>query len=198
MNSDLQFDQFEAQAYHREMTLRSFKCLLVFVLLAITGMAEDSVAENRRLAELGIAKAQCTLGCVYYHGEGVPKDYPEAAKWYRLAVERGNAYAQSRLGVMLEYGLGVPKDYAEAAKWYRMAAEQGIAIAQHNLGLMYVKGEGVPKNLVQAHARFNVAGANGVDVARRNLSILEEDMTAEQKTEAMKLAREIFANLPKK
>ena len=31
-------------------------------------------------------------------GQGVPQDYAEAVKWYRLAAEQGNADAQYNLG----------------------------------------------------------------------------------------------------
>ena len=66
----------------------------------------------------------------YYHGEGVPKDYVEAAKWYRKAAEQELAIAQFNLGWIYENGEGVPKDMAEATKWYRKAAEQGDADAK--------------------------------------------------------------------
>ena len=81
--------------------------------------------------------AQYNLGLMYDNGEGVPQDYAEAVKWYRLAAEQGHAKAQYNLGLMYDNGEGVPQDYAEAVKWYRLAAEQGDAAAQTNLGCMY-------------------------------------------------------------
>ena len=78
--------------------------------------------------------AQYNLGIMYYNGQGVPQDYAEAVKWYRLAADQGDAYAQYNLGVMYDNGEGVPQDYKEAVKWYRLAAEQGHAKAQYNLG----------------------------------------------------------------
>ncbi len=79
-----------------------------------------------------------TLGSTYRFGLlGAPKDYKEAAKWYRKAAEQGDADAQFRLGVMYHEGEGVSQDYTEAAKWSRKAAEQGDASAQINLGVMY-------------------------------------------------------------
>ena len=88
---------------------------------------------------------------MYYIGEGVPQDYAEAVKWYRLAADQGEASAQSDLGFMYAYGTGVPQDYAEAVKWYRLAAAQGEADAQYNLGLMYCKGQGVPQDYAGSH-----------------------------------------------
>ena len=132
------------------------------------------------------------------NGDGVPKDETEAVKWYRKAAERGVALAQSQLGWMYENGSGVPKDPVEAVKWCRKAAEQGYAAAQHNLGVMYYNGIGVIKNPAQAHAWWSIAGSRGFKEAKKNLVSLEKEMTAEQKAEAMKLERELFARLRKK
>ena len=52
------------------------------------------------LAEQGDAAAQCLLGVVYAQGLGVPQDYKEAAKWYRLAAEQGHAAAQRNRGLL--------------------------------------------------------------------------------------------------
>ena len=37
---------------------------------------------------------------MYDNGDGVPQDYKEAVKWYRLAAEQGDAAAQYNLGIM--------------------------------------------------------------------------------------------------
>jgi len=41
------------------------------------------------------------LGLIYSKGQGVPQDYKEAVKWYRLSAEQGVAQAQYNLGVWL-------------------------------------------------------------------------------------------------
>jgi len=64
------------------------------------------------------------LGDRHRYGLGVPQDYAEAARWYRLAAEQGFAMAQYNLGLMYNNGEGVAQDYAEAARWLRLAAEQ--------------------------------------------------------------------------
>ena len=82
---------------------------------------------------------------MYANGKGIPQDYREALKWYRLAADQGDADAQLNLGGMYARGEGVPQDYREALKWYRLAADQGHADAQSNLGGMYYEGRGVPR-----------------------------------------------------
>jgi len=57
--------------------------------------------------------------------DDVPKDYSEAAKWFRKSAEQGFAKAQFSLGMCYENGLGVSKDISEAIKWYREAEKGG-------------------------------------------------------------------------
>ena len=64
----------------------------------------------------GDAQAQNNLGVMYENGRGVPQDYDEAVKWYRLAAAQGDADAQNNLGVMYENGRGVPQDNEEASQ----------------------------------------------------------------------------------
>ena len=98
---------------------------------------------------------------MYGNGQGVPQDYTEALKWYRLSAEQGDADAQNNLALMYINGQGVPQDYAEAVKWWHLSAEQGNADAQNNLGVVYELGNGVLQSNVMAHMWYNIASANG-------------------------------------
>ena len=64
---------------------------------------------------------QTALGLLYYHGEGVSKDFNEAFKWFGKAAEQGDAEGQFRLGAMYANGEGVAKDYVTAYKWADLA-----------------------------------------------------------------------------
>lgn len=55
----------------------------------------------------------------------VPRDYAEAAKWYRKAAEQGHAGAQYNLGFMYGTGRGVPQNDVEAYVWWSLSAAQG-------------------------------------------------------------------------
>ena len=65
----------------------------------------------------GVASAQQNLGFMYANGRGVPQDFKEAVRWYRLAADQGHAGAQNNLGAMYNNGLGVPQDFKEAVRW---------------------------------------------------------------------------------
>src|SRR5262249_27764317 len=60
-------------------------------------------------------------------GQGVPQDFGEAAKWYRLAAEQGNPTAQSNLASMYFSGQGVKQDYVQAYLWVSLAASRSPA-----------------------------------------------------------------------
>jgi len=75
----------------------------------------------RAKAEQGDADAQYNLGLMYYNGQGVPKDYAEAVKWYRQAADKNNVEACIALGRCYANGRGVPKDLDQARLWYQKA-----------------------------------------------------------------------------
>lgn len=130
-----------------------------------------NVHRLRLAAEQGNAVAQYNLGLAYIHGQGVPQDYKEAAKWARLAAEQGFAPAQSILGAYYREGLGVQQDYKESVKWFRMAAEQGFAAAQSDLGSFYATGQGVKPDHQEAVKWFRLAAEQGDAMAQFNLAI---------------------------
>jgi len=84
-------------------------------LFSKQGPLEDRVKK----AESGNPDDQFHLGLHYQQGQhGFPKDYSEAAKWYRKAAEQGHAGAQLYLGVYL---CNVKQEVVEAYKWFELA-----------------------------------------------------------------------------
>ena len=88
---------------------RRVMCIAVTVAalsLAVLSSAcsQEQISEQLALvrsAEQGDAAAQASLGFMYRNGEGVPQDYGEALRWYRLAADQGHASAQVSLGSIL-------------------------------------------------------------------------------------------------
>lgn len=70
---------------------------------------------------------------VYDDGAGVPQDYTEAVRWYRLAAAQGYASAQGNLGVKYGSGQGVPQDDVEAHMWLNPAAAQSSGANRERL-----------------------------------------------------------------
>ncbi len=73
------------------------------------------------LAEQGDPAAQAYLGFMFETGRGVPRNYTEAAMWYRRAAEQGDSLAQYSLGLLYDKGQGVPQDIVEANKWLNLS-----------------------------------------------------------------------------
>ena len=144
------------------------------------------------LATVGIPDAQHNLGALYEYGQGVPQNYPEAAKWYYRAAEQGHSIAQHNLGVLYANGQGVPQDYLEAEKWWRRSAEQRFVPAQIKLGTLYYHGYGVAQDYATAYAWFNLGAAQGDSNGQENRTILAKQMTAPQIERAQRLFREYY------
>ena len=96
-------------------------------------------------AEQGDAPSQTLLGQILYQGEGVEKNYRQAADWFRLAAASGDPQAKFALGMMYLSGHGVLPDKAKAAEMFAEAGQTGHADALYNLALLYLEGEGVER-----------------------------------------------------
>ena len=68
---------------------------------------------------------------MYSLGSGTPKNFTEAAKWFRRSADQGDPAAQYHLGVqshresMKVAGEGTHEAQIEAFKWFQLAANQG-------------------------------------------------------------------------
>ena len=121
-----------------------------------------ALADFRLAAGSGDARAQFALGTMYAHGQGVPRDDAEAAKWIRLSAQRGFAPAQFLFGLMTELGDGVRGNLSAGAGWIRLAAQHGYAPAQFQLGLMHSStGEGVDHSITKAIKWYRLAAREG-------------------------------------
>ena len=178
--------------------LTTVLCLLAIMSAAAEKlpMSERELAETRLLAEwVGEPEKQFILGNVYYEGEGVSRDYAEAARWFRLSADQGLAESQYMLGVMYDRGDGMPQDYAKAVKWYREAADQGFAPAQYGLGSQYATGEGVPQNFSEAYVWFSLAASAGFEMARKDRDAFAGKLSQEEIMKAQQRAAQLFENM---
>ncbi|HRA42796.1 MAG TPA: ribonuclease III domain-containing protein, partial [Gammaproteobacteria bacterium] len=79
------------------------------------------------------------LGDIYYYGQGIEKNYPEAFKWFKHISDSSNANAFSyySLGLMYHNELGVKKDLDQAISAYERAFAKGFSKASIQLGHIY-------------------------------------------------------------
>lgn len=102
----------------------------------IQEVSPEQIEEYVRKADQGDVDAQYNLGIIYYHGEGVPRNYEEALSWFLKAAEQNDADAQYNLGFMYGRGEGIEKSHAQSVAWFKRAAEQGHRGAQDILEKM--------------------------------------------------------------
>lgn len=158
---------------------------------AIAQVPVSAVQNLRTLAEQGNAEAQFNLGQSYEHGRGVPKDYAEALRWYRLAAEHGDPFAQFDLGNHYSEGIGVPKSEKEAVRWWELAAAQGFPPAQHTLGKALATGaHGVSPDKIQAYVWFALSSAQGNEEARQERDALTKQLTPAQVAKAKQIVKQ--------
>jgi TPR repeat protein len=150
------------------------------LLLTSTAIASVDLMKTRELAESGDPWYQTELALMYHNGQGLEKDYTEAARWYRLAAEQGFSKAQANLGVLYAEGLGVVRDFSQAAQLFLAAAEQGSTMAQHNLGLLFSRGDGVEKDPVEACIWLSLAASGGHKEAVKKSEACKEQLSEEQ------------------
>ena len=145
---------------------------------------------NEALGEYAVA--QVNLGLMYFNGQGVTRDYKEAARLLGLAAAQGNPRGQFVLGALYYDGVGVTQDYKEAARMYGLAAAQGNANAQYNLGVMYDAGRGVTQDYKEAARLYGLAAAQGNAEGRAKVVAIETAF-ATQAAEALAKTRELDA-----
>ena len=84
------------------------------------------------------SEEQYQLGMKYYNGDGVKKNYKEAAKLFKMAAEQNHTLSQIALGMLyMTGGKGIKKDISSAELWFDKAANQGNALAQDYMGVIY-------------------------------------------------------------
>jgi TPR repeat protein len=109
-----------------------------------------------------LGQASALLGQLYLTGVVVPRNVPEAAKWYARAEEVGYVPAGKMVGDLYYYGYDIPKDPAKAVRYYRKAATLGFAPAQFALAnILYSGDAGEREDVKTALAWYEQAAKRG-------------------------------------
>lgn len=131
----------------------------------------DPVAELRRQARSGNARAALELGERHMEGVGVAQDASVAAHWFRQALP-GRREAANWLGYLHQNGVGVPTDLTEARRFYLDAAKRGDASGQANVAGLLNAGLGGSEDpdgafqwYMRAARQGSPRGLNGVGYA---------------------------------
>ena len=114
-----------------------------------------------------IQRSENALGEIYEQGQVVQRNYEEAAKWYRRAVEK--------------------IFYEDVCRWMDCRNHSRYPTALYNLGRMYDEGLGLPEDNVMAFVLFNDAdylSGNVMEDAKHRMDIIVNKMTSIKLREA--------------
>jgi len=115
------------------------------------------------------AAAENMLGTLYEHGEVVPRDYAEAAKWYSRALANGHTRSQLSRRFLARRASKDGIEPEEVLRRCRQAAEGGDVDAQSFLGYLYSDGEEVPQDYEEAIRWYTMAAEAGDVSSQFNL-----------------------------
>jgi TPR repeat protein len=132
---------------------------------ARASVAVDMAALTAK-AEQGDATSQAQLGKAYTEGNGVRRDFKQAAHWCGLAASNGNAVGETIFGELCQAGQGVPRNVTNAVQWFARAAEQQSVAAQFDLAFLYEQGRGVPHDEKLAAHWYQLASEGGDALAQ--------------------------------
>jgi len=143
-SSDADIGVGEVSDYERRLTMiecgvaqgeQDYLAAKAGILLALKDFP-GAAAILLPLAEAGHASAQCQVGLLYEHGNGVEKDLAIAERWYLRAADSGDAAGMALVGNILrrksiallageDGGAELSEVEAQAAEWWRRARKVG-------------------------------------------------------------------------
>lgn len=90
----------------------------------------EAVALLKPLVDRDNPKAMNSMGLLYQHGLGVPRDVQAAIALFEKAVTLGNGYAAHNLGTLYAIaGLDGQPEPGLSKRWYLRAHELGAVVA---------------------------------------------------------------------
>lgn len=110
-----------------------------------------------------------------FFGEGAPKDFTEAKRWFKKSSDKGHRRARYNLGCIFANGQGVPRDFTRANDFFGKAADQNHSISCFILGQHYHEGRGVPQNRERALDWYLKAGELGIAEGFLNFALVIEE-----------------------
>ncbi|HZQ66925.1 MAG TPA: tetratricopeptide repeat protein [Terriglobales bacterium] len=132
--------------------------------------AVDAVARsNKELRPRTLIEGLRDIGEFYERGESLPRNVPEAVKWYSNAAEHGDTESQVRLAAIY-MGTGIAADYTQARHWCEVGAKGGDSRAQYCLGTLYQRGLAVQQDPKRALRYYQQASNSGNTFAMRALA----------------------------
>jgi TonB family protein len=147
-------------------------CAFTIALMAVAAATNTTYAQSstttedlKKEAEKGNVSAQVQYAILLEDGKSVPRDYAQAALWYRAAASKGHKMALRQLGMMEINGRGIKKDTSQGFERILLAAKLGDTAAQTLVGNSYLTGQWIKKDALEGYTWLNIAALNNDTVA---------------------------------
>jgi len=114
--------------------------------------AYSSLNNADAIVREAVATACGNVGIDYLAGQGVARDFKQAATYLSRSCDVGYLLGCSMLGTLYRDGNGVPQDYDRAIALNEKACDGNEMRGCANLGKLYSDGKGVPKDYERARA----------------------------------------------
>jgi TPR repeat protein len=85
------------------------------------------------------AASHASLGHLYLHGLGVPKDVDLARAYFTTGVAADDPASLNALGLMLLNGVGMNQDVLKGAEYIKRAVDKGHVEAYFNLAMLKLR-----------------------------------------------------------
>lgn len=139
------------------------------------GQYEMSKYSYEVAAAHGELSAIHNLATMYLHGQGTPRDFETAKRFFIKCASEGIAISMSQLGYMYLHGRGVDQDYRKAREWFLRAADtEEEPYAQFCLCIIYMNGYGVEINKKRALSWLFKSANNKFSPALYNIGVFNE------------------------
>jgi TPR repeat protein len=165
------FMDYQQKVVPPELYYRGDSSELTRTLPTVTKSRLDLLIEA---ADAGDPFSQNALGCRLRAGEGVKRDLPRAARYFKMAADQGNVEAMVNYGMALEGGSGLAQNMAMAAEYYERAMDAGDSWGMFCYADMLEFGKGVPKDEARAVQLFKLAADSGDAKAQSRYGMFAE------------------------
>lgn len=169
--------------------------LVIFLLFSPMSHADGSFDYQMKLAKMGNAAAEFTVGEMYENGSSVKKNQKEAKKWIKKAAAHGHETAKFKLWYWDIEKNGLKGGNKGKLDELRLMADDENPQAMYYVGLMYAYGVGLKKNYDKSLDWLNKATYVGVLQAEKQAALvramkqaaLNKNRKAEKQSKAKKI-----------
>ena len=132
---------------------------------------QDALKYYKKASELGSAKADHNMGCIYLSWQ----KYENVTDYFKKGIEHNIPQSYYMLGQCYYNGYGVSKDNRKSFELIKKSADMNFSDAQYTVGFFYKYGIGVEDNEDKALEYLHLAAKNNHIEAKKMIARLQKE-----------------------